>query len=369
MVRKGENIYKRKDGRWEGRYKKGRKPNGQLKYGYIYGSTYTEVKHRLYTYKLKYHQFIQLHGESAVSYEEWGLIWLTNCQYSIKASTYSTYLYKLKKYVFPRIGNYSMNEINTQIVQQLITNWQMEGFKPSTIHVLYQIVKKSFNDALVQGLLIQNPCKNIKLPKIQRSQVKALTPSEQKNIERIAKSEPLYKGLPILLALHTGMRIGEIAALKWTDIDWNKRLIHVTHTFQRLPIGVKNNRTSLSLDQSKTESANRVIPIGTNLYKYLKRWKKRTDSPFVCSQKMYPAEPRLLTYYFHKIRKKCGLFSTHFHQLRHTFATRCIEVQADIASVSSLLGHASTQTTLDIYTDSFLETRQRVIEKMTQAVL
>lgn len=368
MARKGENIYKRKDGRWEGRYKKGRKTNGQIKYGYIYGKTYTDVKHRLYAYKLKYQQLIQINGSSVLSYEEWGLLWLTQRQSTIKPSTYSTYFYKLKNYVFPVIGSYSLNQLSPANLQKLVNHWQEQSLKPTTIHVLYQIVKKSLLDATLQGYLLQTPCTNIHLPRKSHHKVLALTFSEQKSLEHVAKKSPLHKGLPILLALHTGMRIGEIAALKWTDINWNKRIINVSQTYQRLPIGFGKQRTSLLLDQSKTTGSIRLIPIGANLYKYLKRWAKRSQSAYVCSKKSYPAEPRLLTYYFHKIRQKCELTSIHFHQLRHTFATRCIEAKADIVSVSRLLGHASSQTTLDIYTDSLLETRQLIINRMNQLV-
>ena len=368
MARRGENIYKRKDGRWEGRYKKGRKGNGQLKYGYIYGKTYKDVKHRLYSYKLKYNHLIQLHGESALQYEEWSLLWLTQQQEIIKTSTYSAYLYKLQRYVFPTIGQVPLNQLNSETIQQLVNAWQLQGLKATTIHVLYQIIKKSLNEAMEQRQIIQTPCTKIRLPKKKKPAVQALTKKEQKEIENHAKEVPLHKGLSVLLALHTGMRIGEIAALKWTDIDLENRLIHVKQTFQRLPIGCGSQRTQLQLDRSKTESSNRVIPIGFNLYKYLKKWQKKAPGPYVCSNKERPSEPRLLTYYFHKIRKNCGLPSIHFHQLRHTFATRCIESNADIASVSRLLGHTSTQTTLDVYTDSMMETRKQVIDQMNTAI-
>lgn len=368
MSRKGENIYKRKDGRWEGRYKKGRKVTGQLKYGYIYGKTYKEVKQNLYVYKLRYHHLIQLHGESALLYEEWAIIWLTQQQGQLKASTYSTYLYKLQKYVFPTLGQIPLNHFTPKKIQELIEDWQGQGLKATTIHVLYQIVKKSFKEAVIHQYLLQTPCVTIRLPKKKKPVIHSLTKTEQKTMENTVKRLPLYRGLSVLLALHTGMRIGEIAALKWTDIDWTNRLIHVQKTYQRLPIGPGKTQTQLQFDQSKTESSNRLIPIGNTLYKYLKKWQKKSKSPYVCSKKITPTEPRLLTYYFHKIRRLCGLFSIHFHQLRHTFATRCIESNADIVSVSRLLGHTSTQTTLDVYTDSLLETRKAVIQKMTRYV-
>ncbi|MGM0219201.1 tyrosine-type recombinase/integrase [Enterococcus sp. AZ126] len=367
MARKGENIYKRKDGRWEGRYKKGRKENGQLKYGYLYGKTYTEVKNRLYSYKLKYQTIVQLRGESTCTYEEWALQWLTQHQHCLKSATYSTYLYKLTKYVFPTIGLISLNELTSEQLQKLIDQWQYQGLKPTTIHVLYQIIKKSLKEAYEQGRIIQTPCQRIRLPKKQKVHAKALTRAQQTKLETNVKALPLYKGLPVLLALNAGLRIGEIAALRWEDIDLERRTIHVHQTFQRVPIIGGGERTQLIFDRSKTDCSDRIVPISHTLYKYLKKWKRKTISRYVCSNKSTPCEPRLLTYYFHKIRKKCGIISVHFHQLRHTFATRCIEANGDVASVSKLLGHSSTQTTLDVYTDSLIESRQRVIAQMDQA--
>ncbi|WP_429948390.1 hypothetical protein IGJ55_003113 [Enterococcus sp. AZ170] len=368
MARKGENIYKRKDGRWEGRYKKGRKKNGQLKYGYIYGQTYADVKYRLYTYKLHYHALIQQQGESGFSYEEWTIIWLSQQQSTVKVSTYTTYLYKLKKYILPSIGNCPLNQLTHETVQNLVNSWLQYGLKASTIHVLYQLVKKTLKDATEQSYLKQTPCTRIRLPKKRQVRVRAMTKKEQHVLESCAKGLPLYRGLSVLLALNTGLRIGEIAALRWTDIDLKQRMIHITQTFQRVSLEGGIKKTQLLMDSSKTESSNRVIPISTTLYKYLKKWKKKAPGSYVCSNSELPSEPRLLTYYFHKIRKQCGFEHLHFHQLRHTFATRCIETNSDIVSLSRLLGHTSTKTTLDIYADSMVESRIKVITNMSKAL-
>lgn len=364
MPRKGENIYKRKDGRWEGRYKKGRKESGQLKYGYIYGKSYSEVKEKLYSYKLKYQTIVQLHGESASTYEEWAFHWLIQRQETIKPSTYSTYLYKLKRYVFPTIGQLPLNQLTQNNIQELVYIWKKKELKASTIHVLCQIIKKSLSEACAIRMILQSPCQNIYLPKKKSPQPNALSKSEQNQLETTAKSFPLYKGLPVLLALNAGLRIGEISALKWEDIDLKNRRIYIKKTFQRIPLVSPTQKTQLLLDSSKTDKSIRTIPMSFTVYKYLKKWQKKSISPYVCSNKNTPSEPRLITYYFHRIRAYCGLLDVHFHHLRHTFATRCIESNGDIASVSRLLGHASTKTTLDVYTDSFMEGRQQVIAQM-----
>lgn len=367
MARKGENIYKRKDGRWEGRYKKGRKPTGQLKYGYVYGKRYKEVKEKLYSYRSYYQELIHSKGECTMLYEEWIKQWLKKRRHQLKPSTYSSYNYKLMRYVCPFLGDVPLNQLSSEMIQETIYRWIETGLQASTIHVLYHIVKKSLADAYAQGLLSQILCQGISLPKIPKRSPQSLSKKEQDCLETVAKSVPLYQGLPVLLALNAGLRIGEVSALRWEDIDLDKKMIYVKQTAQRIQQNEGTKKTVIVIDVPKTDQAIRPIPMSFTLYKYLKKWKKKSPSSYVCSNHSGPSEPRLITYYFSHLKKKAQTIQTHFHSLRHTFATRCIEASADVASVSRLLGHASSKTTLDVYTDSFLEGRQRVIRQMEQA--
>ncbi|MGK0607391.1 site-specific integrase, partial [Enterococcus gilvus] len=137
---------------------------------------------------------------------------------------------------------------------------------------------------------------------------------------------------------------------------FDQQLLTVEATYQRLPLA-GTHQTVLNYGSTKSSAARRVIPLSKNLSLVLKKRSQIRESDYVFSVHGKPCEPRLLTYHFHRIRKQAGLEHIHFHQLRHTFATRCLENGADIPSVSALLGHASTQMTLDIYSDSLLEQR------------
>lgn len=253
MCRRGENIYKRKDQRWEGRYKKGRKINGKLKYGYIYGKTYCEVKERLYALKLKHQTLIQIQGESAISYKEWSGIWLHQQQNNIKPSTYSAYVYKLKRYIIPQIDSIPLNQITQKKIQSVIDTWVDQQIQPSTIHVLYQIMKKTIKDAFEKKYILTYPCKNILLPKKNKTTIKSISRIDQQTLEKQAKTQPLFKGLAILLALHAGLRIGEISALRWQDVDLDNRVIHVKKTFQRIPVfnSPKKNAISFRINKNR----------------------------------------------------------------------------------------------------------------------
>lgn len=152
LPRRGENIYKRKDGRWEGRYKKGRKNNGCLKYGYIYGKTYKEVKESLYVYKLKYKELIQFQGESTSTYEEWIFNWLNYHKEHIKTSTYGTYLYKFKKYILPFLGSAPLNEITREDVQSLINYWQKNCYNQRLFRYYIRLSKNLLKKLLSRSL-------------------------------------------------------------------------------------------------------------------------------------------------------------------------------------------------------------------------
>lgn len=362
-MRKGENIYLRKDGRWEGRYPKGRKLSGRIKYGYIYGKSYSEVKQKLYPLRLKYQSLQQIQGSSAETFEEWTIEWFNEVQNEVKPSTFSSYYYKLCTYVFPIIRDISLNELSIETGKKLLTDLQKK-LSNSTIQVIFRILNKCLNHAKKLGKINVNPFSELKIPKKKQRKIRALSLSEQKNVMAIAAKEKKGYGIPALLALYSGMRIGEIAALKWSDIDFDANLINVSHTYQRIPIIDKQRKTQLVLTDSKTDASVRIIPMSKTLKKLLLTHRKHSKGAFVFSTNGQPCEPRLLTYHFHQIRRKAGLLHIHFHQLRHTFATRCLEANKDIPSVSAILGHASTQMTLDTYVDAMLEQRYQVIDDL-----
>lgn len=366
-MRRGENIYKRKDGRWEGRYKKGYRSNGKIKYGYVYGRAFQEVRIKLYSLKAHYHTQQELYGEACIPLEEWGKSWLQEIQREVKPSTLSSYHYKLRKCVFPFIGQLFLNELTADSGKKLIAGWLESGLRPLTMQVILRITNKCLNHAKDKNKIKENPFLTLKLPKVTNQKIRALTKKEQQKLEKVALKEKRNAGLPTYLALYTGLRIGEIAALRWKDVDFDNNLIHVNQTYQRIPLDFRERKTQLIIGSTKSTSGSRAIPMSQSLRTKLIKFRRQAKGSFVFSTKNHPMEPRLLTYHFHQIRKKCGLEDIHFHQLRHTFATRCLEAQSDILSVSALLGHASTKLTLDTYADSMMEQRIEVIYQMERA--
>ncbi|EOH90976.1 tyrosine-type recombinase/integrase [Enterococcus pallens] len=368
-MRRGENIYWRKDKRWEGRYSKGKNVHGKTMYGSVYGKTLREVREKLYPLKVKYQMIQKDQGESAISLREWGYRWLLEMKSTIKQSTYANYEHKMVHYVLSEIGDYGLNELDEEAAEELLKSLQLRGLKPSTIQVIFRITNQCINVAIRKKLIKENPFKLIQLPKVVKKRNQAITRQEQKRLETVAASEKNGKGLPVLLALYAGLRIGEIAALTWKDIDFENNLIHVHSTFQRVFGVVAGKKTELVYTSSKTVSSIRSIPMSKLLKQVLMRQRKKSAGEFVVSRREQPVEPRLLTYHFHRIRKKAKLGTIHFHQLRHTFATRCLESKGDIVSVSALMGHGSTQMTLDTYASSLMEQQFQVVAQMEKAVV
>lgn len=361
MVKKGENIYKRKDGRWEGRYIKYRKPNGKIQYGYIYGKKYTDVKERLVSLKASNVGKTTNNIGSDSLFSEWFESWMNeNLKNKVKPTTFSIYSNMAKNYLIPYFSKIRMKQFDKQMIQTFVDILEEQELSSGYIRNLFNLLQKGLKEAERQGYTDQDLLKYVVLPRVKSKPVQALSLSEQRQLERAALKVESCSAT--ILALYSGMRIGEISGLKWSDIDFDQEIIYVKRTVYRISkIKEHNKKTILVEGSPKTEGSQRAIPMSKNLKNYLIEKKKRADCDYVVSSNGNGVEPRTINYRFKKTLKDAGIKDTHFHSLRHTFATRCLEQGADIASLSRLLGHNSSKLTLDTYTDSMLENRRAVI--------
>lgn len=362
MARRGENIYKRKDGRWEGRYIKGRTENGRIRYGYVYDRSFKKLRKKLLHCKNLYENNNILSNNFSGTVKEWVKEWFRELEYEpLKPATQASYQYKLTKYVLPYLGNRKLEKLTQKDIQILVQQLKQIHLSASSIRLVLQIMKRSLQNAF-QASMIARLFEHVKLPKAAKTKVTALPENEQLKVEESLAEKEVE--LPIAIALNTGMRIGEICALKWEDIDFSAKEISVKHTLQRIPVQNAEKKTAVIEGPVKSESSLRKIPINSSLLSLLKRLAEEKKSPYVIGKKQRYIEPRALNYQFKKYMKKLQLGAVHFHQLRHTFATRLLEKGADVATVSALLGHHSAKMTLDIYVDSTKEQRIKWVNEL-----
>lgn len=179
-----------------------------------------------------------------------------------------------------------------------------------------------------------------------------------------------FRNLGLFICLSTGIRIGEVCALTWEDIDTDNGIIHIRKTLQRIYVNENGKkRTELLIDTPKTATSMRDIPMIKELYGILKPLKKivRNDY-FVLTNDITPTEPRTYRNYYKKLLKKLGIPPVKFHGLRHSFATRCIESKCDYKTVSVILGHSNISTTLNLYVHPNLDQKKRCIDKMFRMI-
>ncbi|MGC6769297.1 tyrosine-type recombinase/integrase [Enterococcus sp. LJL51] len=363
MSRKGENIYKRKDGRWEGRFIKGRKNNGRIYYGYVYDSTYRGVKEKLLEKKLLLRQTDPTTKDFCGTTGVWFDYWLEEiAKKEIKQSTYSSYKSKIEKHIKPFLGKKRLNELTSIDLNNFVKEVGRK-ISSSSVQSVFQVVKTGLYEAEKQSLVKRGLLQFVSLPKIHKKRIRTLTTEDEKKIRHLANEDE--KGLPILLALETGLRIGEIAGLKWQDINFISKTLVVNRTRQRIQ-NYEMNQTIIIENTPKTFLSQREIPLSEKMVKLLKKRAAVSAGDYVISINNKPTEPRTITNYFKKIMKKINMSWMNFHSLRHSFASKCLEKGVSAAVIATLLGHSSVKTTLDIYANSNRNNERRAIELVSE---
>ena len=363
----GLNIYKRKDGRYEGRYKKGR--NGKkLIYGYVYSRTKAVVVEKLLEKQWEYANFLE-QAVSGMFLVTWLQVWLESRKGpAVKPSSYAVYERQIRLYMTPLIGGLALSEIGDAQIFGFISELRLKKLSESTITGICRILRCALREAFEQGLIKAMPKKHVWPKQEKRKEARCLEEKEQKALLKAATARNEHE---ITVALATGIRLGEAAGLKWKDIDFGMGTLHVCRTIQRLPGRSEDGKASTKLTalSPKSSASEREIPLVPRLKSILKElWEKSRQNPedYVFSAKQSPErplDPRSIQRRFQRICAAAGIENAHFHTLRHTFATICMEKGFDIESLRCLLGHSSAQITLDCYAHSTMKHRKEIMRK------
>ena len=380
-------IRKRKNGTWEGRYTIGYDSHGKQKQKSIYGKTRTEVAKKLseMTSAIQNGSYI---APRNLTLSEWLDVWLTSYAYiKVRPSTYASYQAYIERHVSPIIGGLQLQKLTTNQLQVFFNEKRVNGridgkggLSPKTIRNIYNMLHEALQQAVINKIVSVNVSEGVVLPSKDEKEIIVFKPEEQRAIIEAAQKDRL--GFAIELDFFTGLRVGELCALKWSDIDLAAKEFRVRRTLQRVQkktsdIKSKGKRTQIVEGATKTKKGNRVIPLTDTMLQKLLVHKARqlfekrrlgkgySDNGYVFANEFGGAiEPSYLRDVYDRILKNANAPHYTFHTIRHTFATRAIENDMPVKVVSEILGHSSVQLTMDLYCHPSISAKRNVLEKM-----
>lgn len=375
MARYGENIRKRADGRWEARYKDYDMEKNRVVYRSVYGATYNEAKEKKFS---ALQALRQSAGEKeqdgqrkaqkrdrqpeVVQFLQVAEEWLETVQNKCKHSTYIKYKTIYKIYLESNIGLCKLSDIMNQELREKISDHL-------SVNNLSESIQKSICCVMNQILAFANRKYSVCIPVLKLPSVKAakkpivvLSQAEQIRLFACFDNQPDRSRAAIQFCLYTGMRLGELCALKWTDFDFKSMTVTVGRTVQRIAVNGYTTKTSLQETAPKSESSKRTIPLTNEIIRLLESFNK--EEPYVFGGSK-PLEPRTMQYQFKKILSAADIESRHFHILRHTFATNCVENGMDVKVLSEILGHSDVKITLNRYVHPTMDSKRKQIGRLS----
>lgn len=373
MSRRGVNIYKRKDGRWEGRYIKCH-INGKLKYGYVYAKTYREAKEKLLENINSKQEAKNNITTSKLVFEIAAEKWLDSMTSQLKESSIVKYRNILKSYLYPNFGKTEINSITYGDITDFSTKLidcggiNKTGLSPKTVTAVLSVLKSIFEHTAKNESIIIPDFSDIYIKQCPKP-MRILSVSEQSKLIQYLHNDILLPNIGILICIFTGIRIGEVCALKWKNVLFSERCISIESTVQRLQkFDIEGPRTEVIISEPKSPCSIRKVPIPDNLYYILKELKQGDEDFLLTGNNKDILEPRTLQNRFKVVIKKCGIADANFHSLRHTFATRCVEVGVDVKSLSEILGHASVNITLNRYVHPSMDLKLKNINMLSDSL-
>lgn len=373
MSKKGENIYKRKDGRWEGRYIQCYDENGKIKYGYVYSKTYSETKAKVLEQLMHVSNHSILPTRNTTLYEDVLAIWLQSLKINVKESTYARYLHLIKSHICPILGKYQISKISTQqiehFVEQKLHNGRLDkagALSPKTVTDILAIIKSSMEYAKYNNINIVCNLDKLSIKKKDK-EMRVLCQTEQDALVKVLLDDiDLYK-FGVLLSLYTGIRIGELCALKWENLCLDTHTLKIRETLQRIQDTNINTpaKTKVIITEPKSQCSIRDIPLPDCIVEIAKQFQNTSQSFILTGKKDKYIEPRTMQNHFKIYIKKSGIKAANFHSLRHTFATRCVEIGFELKSLSEILGHANVNITLNRYVHSSFDLKYNNMNKLS----
>lgn len=300
-----------------------------------------------------------------MKYIDWLTQWLENyIRPSVKVRTYERYHLIIEQHIKDRIGNIELDALSPLVLQKFISELLQngnrktgKGLSANSVNAVISVIQGSLRTAHLLGLSKEYTADKLKRPKLKEKPVECFTMSEQKQIEQSILNGKKDKMYGILLCLYSGLRIGELIALQWSDIDFVKGILTVSKSCH-------DGQDGLIIDEPKTANSRRLIPLPKQLLPILKGIKKKSKSPFVVSVNGSSVSVRSYQRSFELLLKRLNIPHKGFHSLRHTFATRALECGMDIKTLAEILGHKNPTVTLNRYAHSLMEHKSDMMNRL-----
>lgn len=369
MPKKGENIYKRKDGRWEGRYIKSRTESGKIIYGYVYARNYRETKEKQKAKMVSCNS--QTTNKNEHTFSWLASEWFESIKLNTKTSTQNKYHNMLTNYILPEYGDQAFDAITYDFIESHCKflleagGKKGNGLSPKTVSDVLAIIRNISKFAIRKGIYVACDANAVQI----RQDIKpmrVLNKAEQSQLCEYILKKPEACNIGILVCMFTGLRIGEICALRWEDISFSDQSIYIHHTLQRIQTHQGHGaKTEVVVTTPKSTCSIRKIPLPDEILKILVSNKKASSGYVLTNDDYKFIEPRTMQNKFKKILKAAGIENANFHALRHTFATRCVELGFDVKSLSEILGHATVNITMNRYVHPTYEMKKENMQKLS----
>ena len=384
MAKKGNNegsIRRRPNGTWEGHYTDGVNEEGKQIQRSVYGKTKKEVADKLHTIFYQKQQGVYV-TPTKVLVKDWLIEWLHNYAHiMVRPSTYISYEGYIYNHIIPMIGHLPIQKLTPPIVQNFYNDRFLNGrtdgkggLSSKTLRNMHNMFHQAMEQAKINGLIMQNPTDNAIIPKSQKKEMRVLSVQEQLQLLNVIHLHRL--GFAIKFDLATGLRIGELCALKWTDLNYQKKTVKISRTLQRIKtnqlereeLDGSENMTMVVEGDVKTSSGFREIPIPDKIWMELMQHQQLQQQeymtygiPILADGYIFAmpfgtcVEPSTMRDALNYLLAAAGIEHANFHSLRHTFATRAIEAGMPVKTLSDILSHSQVQITMDLYCHSSID--------------
>ena len=362
MVRKWE------DGRWEGRIVIGHKENGDSIFRYLYAGTQKELTAKL-RQNIDIYQGIDLTERSRMALAEWLEQWLGQMSATLRPGTLEHYQRDMENHVVPYLGKKMLSQVTAADLRKLYDtlkksgrvkprSGQDRGLSSATVHSIHTTLHHALRAAVEQGLIPANPADEVEPPKVIRQPMNILNEEQLDTFMEAIKADPIWHDF-FYTELTTGLRLGEICGLMWTDFDGRAGTLHICRTLYR----EKGGR--LVAGNTKTYAGTRKILLPPSTAELLRARKKKSFSPWIFHDPLRPEAPVNPNSAYRQLKKllaQAGLPSIRFHDLRHTFSTHALASGGDAKTLSGILGHTKASFTLDTYTHTTGDMQKRAAD-------